>query len=49
MEGPSTGGGFLLGLIVWAVARAYIGNPGQPSGAAGVKRLLRAKFLNQTD
>lgn len=48
MEGPATGGGFLLGLMVWAVARAYIGNPGQPSGVDGVKRLLRAKFLNKT-
>jgi hypothetical protein len=48
MEAPSTGGGFVLGLIVWAVARAWIGNPGEPSGAAGVKRLLKSKFLNKT-
>lgn len=48
MEAPATGGGFLLGLMVWAVARAAIGGPGQPGGAAGVKRLLLAKFLNKT-
>jgi hypothetical protein len=45
---PAPGGGFVLGLIVWAVARAWIGNPGEPSGAAGVKRLLKSKFLNKT-
>jgi hypothetical protein len=49
MQGPATGGGFVLGVIVWALVRAYIGNEGQPSGAAGVKRLVRAKFLNKTD
>jgi hypothetical protein len=48
MEAPSTGGGILLGVMGWALLRAWIGNPGQPSGAAGVKALLRAKFLNKT-
>jgi hypothetical protein len=48
MSGPATGGGFVLGLMVWALVRAYIGTPGQPSGPAGVKRLLAAKFLNKT-
>lgn len=48
MQGPATGGGFALGLITWALVRAYIGNPGHPSGAAGVKALLLAKFLNKT-
>lgn len=43
------GGGFVLGVIVWAVVRAYIGNPGQPSGAAGVKRLALAKLFNKTN
>lgn len=48
MQGPATGGGFVLGVIVWAVARAYIGVPGSPSGAAGVRRLLLAKAFNKT-
>jgi hypothetical protein len=33
--------------MVWAVVRAAIGNPGQPGGAAGVKRLINAKFFNK--
>lgn len=48
MSAPATGGGVVLGFIVYALVRAYIGNPGQPSGAAGVKRLVLAKFLNKT-
>lgn len=48
MQGPATGGGFVLGLLVWAVVRAWIGNPGQPSGAAGVKALANAKLFNKT-
>ena len=40
--------------MVWAVVRAYIGGNKDaagkqiPGGADGVKRLLRAKFLNKT-
>lgn len=43
MNATQTGGGFVLGLMAWAVARAYL-----TGGADGVKQLLRAKFLNQT-
>jgi len=39
----------VLGLMLWAVARAYIGNDQDGTGGAeGVKRLLRAKFFNKT-
>lgn len=48
MQAPATGGGVVLGVIVWALVRAYIGNPGQPSGAAGVKALVNAKLFNKT-
>lgn len=49
MKAPATGGGFVLGLMVWAVVRAYIGNDKTGlSGPDGVKALLRAKFLNKT-
>lgn len=46
MTVPATGSGFLLGLMTWALVRAYIGNGGT-SGVAGVKALLMAKFLNK--
>lgn len=39
----STGSGFLLGVFAWAVGLAYLQH-----GSDGVKKLLRAKFLNQT-
>lgn len=43
--GPtSTGAGFILGLIAWAVARSYINE-----GPAGVRRWMRAKFLNRVE
>jgi hypothetical protein len=42
----STGSGFLLGLFVWACARAYLGDA--PGGMAGVGEFLAAKFLNKS-
>ena len=47
MTPGGTGSGILLGVIVWAGVRAWIGGPGRPSGAEGLKALLRAKFLNK--
>lgn len=47
MKAPATGGGMALGVIVWALVRAYIGTPGKPSGTAGVKALVNAKLFNK--
>jgi len=48
MKAPATGGGFVLGLMAWAVVRAYIGNDKTGlSGPAGVKALLNAKLFNK--
>lgn len=38
----NAGGGFLLGIALWAVGLAYLKN-----GPAGVRQLLAAKFLNR--
>lgn len=40
----NTGGGVVLGALIWVGVRAYL-----DGGAAGVKKLLRAKFLNKVD
>lgn len=40
----NTGGGFVLGVLAWVLARAYL-----EGGPAGVKKLLKAKFLNQVE
>jgi hypothetical protein len=40
----NAGGGFLLGTIGYVVALTYL-----RGGSAGVKQLLRAKFLNKTE
>jgi hypothetical protein len=39
----STGAGFILGLIAWAVVRAYL-----TGGTAGVRQWMAAKFVNKT-
>jgi hypothetical protein len=43
-EPTSSGAGFLLGLGVWVVARNFI-----EGGMPQVRRLLKAKFLNQVE
>lgn len=45
----ATGGGFLLGLSAWAVARVYlVGSKAHPGGGMpAVRQLLAAKFLNK--
>lgn len=43
VKAANTGGGFVLGLFLWVGVRAYL-----EGGPTGVKRLLRAKFLNKT-
>lgn len=40
----STGSGFLLGVVVWAVGLAYL-----RGGAAEVRRLIRAKAFNKVE
>jgi hypothetical protein len=42
-EAAPAGAGIVLGVLVWAVARSYI-----EGGVPRVRKLLRAKFLNQT-
>jgi hypothetical protein len=42
-EPAPAGAGIVLGVLVWAVARSYI-----EGGVPRVRKLLRAKFLNQT-
>lgn len=44
IDPPAAGAGLVLGVIVWAVVLNYI-----QGGTPQVRKLLRAKFLNQTD
>lgn len=44
VRAANTGGGFLLGLGAWVLARTYL-----DGGSDGVKKLLKAKFFNQVD